>query len=421
MARKSFSVLFFIKKAKLLKNGEAPVCMRIIVNGCMVDISIKRSCPVNLWNQAKENSKGKDRMSVELNHYIEIIRSRIHQIYRELETSDKVITVDLVRKLYYGVDEESKTLLQVFREHNEQSRKLIGKDFVSKTVQRYETTTRYLEEFIKKEYQLSDIALNNLEANFISKFDAFLKIEKGCAQNSAITRLKNLKKIIRIALENDWIKKDPFAYYRFKLEETDPEFLTMDEIKIIIGKEFTIKRVEQVRDVFVFCSFTGLAFIDLYNLKEENIKTFFDDGEWIVIHRQKTGTEADIKLLDYPKQIMEKYRGLCKDGRVFPVPPYRSCLRSLKRLGKKCGITKPLSWHVSRHSFATSVCLSNGVPIETVSSMLGHKDIKTTQVYAKITKEKLSKDVEKLSQQLNHIEEFTFGNICSDNTNTKKA
>ena len=259
MARKSFSVLFFIKKAKLLKNGEAPVCMRITVNGCMVDISIKRSCPVNLWNQAKENSKGKDRMSVELNHYLEITRSHVHQIYRELETSGKVITVDLVRKLFYGVDEDNKTLLQVFREHNEQSRKLIDKDFVSKTVQRYETTTRYLEELIKKEYQLSDIALNNLEANFISKFDAFLKIEKGCAQNSAITRLKNLKKIIRIALENDWIKKDPFAYYRFKLEETDPEFLTMDEIKIILAKEFTIKRVEQVRDVFVFCIFTFVA------------------------------------------------------------------------------------------------------------------------------------------------------------------
>lgn len=198
-------------------------------------------------------------MSVELNHYLEITRSRIHQIYRELESTGKTITVDLMRKLYYGVDEDSKTLLQVFREHNEQSRKLIGKDFVSKTVQRYETTTRYLEEFIKKEYQLSDIALNNLEANFISKFDAFLKIEKGCAQNSAITRLKNLKKIIRIALENDWIKKDPFAYYRFKLEETDPEFLTMDEIKIILAKEFTIKRVEQVRDVFIFCIFTFVA------------------------------------------------------------------------------------------------------------------------------------------------------------------
>lgn len=177
-------------------------------------------------------------------------------------------------------------------------------------------------------------------------------------------------------------------------------------------------RIPLLVALIVFYLFTGLAFIDLYNLKEENIKTFFDDGEWIIIHRQKTGTEADIKLLDYPKQIMEKYRGLCEDGRVFPVPNYKSCMDSLKRLGKKCGITKPLSWHMSRHSFATSVCLSNGVPIETVSSMLGHKDIKTTQVYAKITKEKLSKDVEKLSQQINNIEEFTFGNVCNDNTNT---
>ena len=204
-------------------------------------------------------------------------------------------------------------------------------------------------------------------------------------------------------------------------KETTREILTKEEINLLMETPITRKHMGLVRDLYLFCCFTGLAFIDLYNLKEENIKTFFDDGEWIVIHRQKTGTEADIKLLDYPKQIMEKYRGLCKDGRVFPVPPYRNCLRSLKRLGKKCGITKPLSWHVARHSFATSVCLSNGVPIETVSSMLGHKDIKTTQVYAKITKEKLSKDVEKLSQQLNHIEEFTFGNVCSDNTNTKKA
>lgn len=185
-------------KSKTLSNGEHPLMLCVCKDrkrkfqslgisikaelwdfktnqpkGCMVDISIKRSCPVNLWNQAKENSKGKDRISVELNHYLEIIRSHVHQIYRELETSGKVITVDLVKKLFYGVDEDNKTLLQVFREHNEQSRKLIGKDFVSKTVQRYETTTRYLEEFIKKEYQLPDIALNNLEANFISKFDAF--------------------------------------------------------------------------------------------------------------------------------------------------------------------------------------------------------------------------------------------------------
>jgi len=382
MARKSFSVLFFIKKAKLLKNGEAPVCMRITVNGCMVDISIKRSCPVNLWNQAKENSKGKDRMSVELNHYLEITRSRIHQIYRELETSDKVITVDLVRKLYYGV----------------------GKDFVSKTVQRYETTTRYLEEFIKKEYQLSDIALNNLEANFISKFDAFLKIEKGCAQNSAITRLKNLKKIIRIALENDWIKKDPFAYYRFKLEETDPEFLTMDEIKIILAKEFTIKRVEQVRDVFVFCIFTGLAFSDVKDLSPEHLVKDNKGELWIRKNRQKTKIMCNIPVLPVAASILDKYKDVAEcTGKLLPVLCNQRMNSYLKEIADVCGIHKNLSTHTARHSYATSICLANGVSMENVAKMLGHADTSVTKHYARVLDQNIFKDMQKVNSSLSEL------------------
>jgi site-specific recombinase XerD len=313
-------------------------------------------------------------MSVELNHYLEITRSHVHQIYRELETSGKVITVDLVRKLFYGVDEDNKTLLQVFREHNEQSRKLIGKDFVSKTVQRYETTTRYLEEFIKKEYQLSDIALNNLEANFISKFDAFLKIEKGCAQNSSITRLKNLKKIIRIALENDWIKKDPFAYYRFKLEETDPEFLTMDEIKIILAKEFTIKRVEQVRDVFVFCIFTGLAFSDVKDLSPEHL----------------------VKDNKY-KDVAE-----CT-GKLLPVLCNQRMNSYLKEIADVCGIHKNLSTHTARHSYATSICLANGVSMENVAKMLGHADTSVTKHYARVLDQNIFKDMQKVNSCLSEL------------------
>jgi len=237
----------------------------------------------------------------------------------------------------------------------------------------------------------------------------------------------DISKIKSTVGDPDWRHGNLSAYITMIVEsyrdyahskKIDLHLVSKEEIHLLMETPITRKKMSMVRDLFLFCCFTGLAFIDLYNLKEENIKEFFDEGEWIVIHRQKTGTEANIKLLDYPKQIMEKYRGLCEDGRVFPVPNYQSCMDSLKRLGKKCGITKPLSWHMSRHSFATSVCLSNGVPIETVSSMLGHKNIKTTQVYAKITKEKLSKDVEKLSQQINNIEEFTFGNVCNDNTNT---
>jgi site-specific recombinase XerD len=378
--------------------------MRITVNGCMVDISIKRSCPVNLWNQAKENSKGKDRMSVELNHYLEITRSRIHQIYRELETSGKVITVDLVRKLYYGVDEESKTLLQVFREHNEQSRKLIGKDFVSKTVQRYETTTRYLAEFIKKEYQLSDIPLNDLEPDFISKFDAFLKIEKGCAHNSSITRLKNLKKIIRIALQNEWIKKDPFAYYRFKIEDTEPEFLTMDEIKIILDKEFTIKRIEQVRDIFIFCTFTGLAFSDVKELSPEHLIRDNKGELWIRKSRQKTNVMCNIPVLPVAASILDKYKDVAEcTGKLLPVLSNQRMNSYLKEIADICGIHKNLTTHCARHSYATSVCLANGVSMENVAKMLGHTDTSTTKHYARVLDQNIFKDMQKVNSSLSEL------------------
>ena len=347
MARKTFNVLFFIKKARLLKNGEAPVCMRITVKGCMVDVLVKRSCPVNLWNQAKENSKGKDRMSVELNHYLEITRSRIHQIYRELESTGKTITVDLMRKLYYGVDEDSKTLLQVFREHNEQSRKLIGKDFVSKTVQRYETTTRYLEEFIKK---------------------------------------------------------DPFAYYRFKLEETDPEFLTMDEIKIILAKEFTIKRVEQVRDVFIFCIFTGLAFSDVKDLSPEHLVKDNKGELWIRKNRQKTKIMCNIPVLPVAASILDKYKDVAEcTGKLLPVLCNQRMNSYLKEIADVCGIHKNLSTHTARHSYATSVCLANGVSMENVAKMLGHADTSVTKHYARVLDQNILKDMQKVNSCLSEL------------------
>lgn len=292
MERKTFNVLFFIKKNQLLKNGEAPVRMGVTVNRQSVDIAVKRSCPPNLWSQFKEYSRGKDRMSMELNCYLEITRSRIHQIYRELETAGKTITAELIRNLFYGVDEDRKTLLEVFREHNAHINRLIGKDFVKITVQRYQTTERYLSEFIRKEYHVTDIALNDLEPRFISLFDTFLKTEKNCAQNAAITRLKNLKKIIRMTHENEWIEKDPFAFYRFKSETTTLVFLTMEEIYVTYTKTITIKRLEQVRDVYIFCCMTGLAFSDVEGLSSEHIVKDDNGHFWIRKKRQKTKTCA---------------------------------------------------------------------------------------------------------------------------------
>jgi len=195
MKRKTFKVLFFIKKSKLLKNGEAPICVRITVDGRTAEIQVKRSVPVESWNQAKECTKGNGRMIEELNNYISSVKIRLFQIHRELEDADKSITAERIKNIFYGNDDSKKTIMQLFAEHNSQCKKLIGKDFVAKTVQRYETTARYLDEYMKKRYRVSDMRLDEITPAFIQDFEVFLKVEKGCAQNSATTRLKNLKKM----------------------------------------------------------------------------------------------------------------------------------------------------------------------------------------------------------------------------------
>lgn len=404
MKRKTFTVLFFIKKDKLLKNGEAPVRMRITVDRRIVDISVKRSCPPNLWNQSKECSRGKDSISNELNRYLEITRSRIHQIYRELETAQKNITAEIIKNRYYGVDESHKTLLEVFEKHNLQIRQLIGKGFVEKTVQRYETTKRYLSEFLEKEYNVSDIALNELEARFISQFDTFLKTEKNCAHNSAITRLKNLKKIINFALENEWISKNPFAFYRFKLETVDPVFLTMDEIKIIYSKEISVKRIEQVRDVFIFCCMTGLAFSDVETLTAQHLIRDNKGQLWIRKNREKTKNMCNIPVLPIANSIIEKYRAVSqRSSKLLPVVSNQKMNAYLSEIANICKINKHLTTHVARHSYATSVCLANGVSMENVAKMLGHSDTSITQHYARVLDSSILRDMKSVEKILKKI------------------
>ena len=209
-----------------------------------------------------------------------------------------------------------------------------------------------------------------------------------------------------LAINNEWLTRDPFREYEIKKEETTRSFLTKDEIRLLMEGKLKNAKQELYRDLYLFCAFTGLSFADMRNLTEENIRTYFDEHEWININRQKTGVVSNIRLLDIAKQIIDKYRGLCENGRIFPVPHYNTCLAGIRAVAKRCGITKHITWHQSRHTAATTVFLSNGVPIETVSSMLGHKSIKTTQIYAKITKEKLNQDMENLAARLNQIEEF---------------
>ena len=379
--RNTLSVLFIIKKAKLLKNGEAPICMRITVNKRVAEVMIKRSIPVDLWNQKKECSKRKDRAANELNHYINTVRAKILQIHRELEIDNKTITADIIKDCFYGRDKVQRSLLEVYAEHNEKCRALIGKEYTESTVTKFDTSINRLKEYIRSRYHRDDMMLAELDGQFIRDFDFWLKTDKHCQNNSALKHLKNLKKVVRIALANGWIKKDPFYGIRFKQEEVNVEFLSREELDILMNKEFAIKRLEQVRDIFVFCCFTALAFVDVQQLSREHLIKDNNGALWIRKARQKTNQMCNIPVLSIPQRILGKYEDnaeCIKKGVLLPVISNQRMNAYLKEIADLCGIAKRLTTHVARHTAATVVFLANDVSMENVSKILGHSNIRIT-------------------------------------------
>ena len=326
MKRDSFNVLFFIKKAKLLKNGEASVCMRITVNGARVENNIRKSIEPALWNQAKECAKGKSRKSCDLNTYIENARIKLHQTFNELEEQGQFITARLLQEKFFGQDqapEVVRTLIQTIQEHNDQCRELVGKDYALITVRRYESCKRYLAELIKLKYGKEDLPLSEVNGELVRAFEFYLKTEKECQQNTVIRYMKCLKKITNLALANEWITKDPFIGIKFHEKEVIREFLTIDELLTIYHKEFPLERITIVRDVFIFAAFTGLAFIDVQQLAPEHIVEDSNDNLWIRKPRQKTKNMCNIPLLDIPLEILRRYaeHPICqKKNRLLPVP-----------------------------------------------------------------------------------------------------
>ena len=401
MQRNYFSILFFIKKTKLLKNGEAPICLRITVNGKRAEVQIKRSIEVSRWNAKKECANGKERKYQELNHYLETVRTKVLQIHRQLEQDGKPITAEILKRRYYGEGESPKMLLEVFNDHNKKCRDLLGKDFVLGTVLRYERTVRYLSEYMKQVYRMTDIPLKDITDEFIRGFEHYIKTNKPCSQNATVKYLKNLKKIIRLALANHWIVIDPFFEIKLKQTATNRAFLLEEEIKVLMNKEFTIPRLETVRDIFIFCCFTGLAFSDVQHLTGEHIIRSVNGEYWIRKPREKTDNMCNIPLLEIPRMIIEKYRNhteCIKDGVTLPVPSNQRMNSYLKEIADVCGITKSLTTHIARHTFAC-LAVANKVSMESIAKMLGHSDIRTTKIYAKILDRTVSDEMQTLRQK----------------------
>lgn len=401
--KNSLTLLFYIKKSKADNIGRANIYLRITVDGKRAELSIQRKVLIEKWNVGTGLIKGYTAEAQEINRYISSIKNRILKIHQKLVEKKKPITAIILRDKYLGKDDLRKMLLQIFQEHNDQVNSLIGQDFSAGTAERYRTAKKHIQEYIQLNYSCDDIPVKEVDHKFITGLEYYLKTERKCSHNTAIKYIANFKKIIRIAYANDWIKKDPFTNWKVRLKNVEREFLTEEEIQNLMNTEFHALRLEHVRDIFVFCCFTGLAYVDVKKLTENDIVLGIDGEKWIKTQRTKTKTKSNIPLLPIAKMILEKHQDSVElnKGRLLPVLTNQKMNAYLKEIGDISGVKKNLTTHMARHTFATTVTLTNGVSLESVSKMLGHKSLRTTQHYAKILDRKVSNDMQVLRDKFN--------------------
>ena len=403
MERTTFSLLFYIRRDKTNKKGEAPVFMRLTINGERADASIKRFIEPHAWNSAKGKANEKSRGGKDLNLYLDAISANILRIQRDLELDKKEVSAQIILNRYLGKEQSDRhTLMEVFRAHNEKCRALSGISLAPGTVIRYETTLRLTEEFLQKSYQKEDCYLDEVTNQFIEDFEFFLKTVRRCCHNTTSKYLMNFKKIVRIALAKGWMKKDPFAQIRFHLDPVEREFLEKQELKAMLNKAISIPRLAQVRDIFCFCCLTGLAFTDVQQLKEEHLVADIHGKIWIRKARQKTKNMCNIPLLDEAQKIIDRYRDhpYCQThGVLLPVCSNQKMNSYLKELSDICGIRKNLSTHCARHTFAT-LTLASGATIDNVAKMLGHANVNMTRRYAKVLDSSIMRDMQVVAKNM---------------------
>lgn len=399
----SFSQLFYLKGKHLEKGVKVPIYLRLTVNGQRSELSISRKVEPSKWNAKTRKMRGTNLEANELNSYLDVVRNKINKIHTRLVDEGRPFNSSDIKNLYVGKGEKIKMLVQLFEDHNLQMEKLIGVEFALGTWKRYHTTKKHLKEFLRTEYHRDDIPVRDVDLKFIKGFEYFLKVSKDCNHNSALKYVNNFKKIIRIAVGNEWISKDPFYNYKVQFKTVEREFLSKTELQALIDKEIEGERLNVVRDMFVLCCFTGLAYVDIQKLRPDEI---FKNAEWgfyIKSQRTKTNTGYTIPLLPTAVAIIEKYKNHPKalnKNCVIPVLSNQKSNAYLKEIADRCNIKKNLTTHLARHTFATTVTLTNGVPIETVGKMLGHKNLRTTQHYAKIIDSKVEEDMKDLRDKL---------------------
>ncbi len=397
--KSTFRILFYVKKDKQRADGTFPIMCRITIDGQASRFNTKANVNPNVWNAKTGVAIGKSKEAVEINTLLDSIKTSIYNVYHDLQTRENNVNAERVKNIFLGIEVKHQTVLELFQRHNEDVAKLVGISKSKETHQKYEVAYKRMAGFIREYYNVSDISLKEVNHMFLHNFEIYLMTTCRCASNTTAKFLQRFRTIILMAKNNGWIHIDPFANFKIKFQKTDRGYLTQQEIDVIMHKEFTTERLERVRDIFIFSCFTGLAYIDVKNLRQSNIRTSFDDRLWVMGKREKTGVSFSVPLLDIPKKIIEKYSGKLPDEKVLPVTSNQKMNEYLKEIGTICGIGKDLTFHLARHTFAT-LTLTKGVSIESVSKMLGHTNIKTTQIYARITDAKVSNDMASFAERI---------------------
>ena len=404
MARSTFKVLFYVNGSKE-KNGIVPIMGRVTINGSVAQFSCKQTIPKTLWDAKGNRAKGKSIEARDINHALDNIKAQIIKHYQRISDREAYVTAEMVRNAYQGIGSEYETLLGAFDKDNATFQKRVGTDRVKGTYMARVRARNHVAAFIRANYKRSDLSMLELTPDFIKEFAVFLSTDRGLQNGSIWTNCMWLKGVVMRAHYNGLIPRNPFAQFHISPNVKEREYLTEDEIKRIMAHEFDNPTLALVRDLFIFACFTALSFVDMKELTTDEIVEV--NGEkWIIAKRHKTNVPFQVKLLDIPLLIIERYRHLSEDKLVFGKINYWTMCKQLKKVITECGIEKQISYHCARHTFGT-LALSKGMPIESVSRVLGHTNIVTTQIYAKITTQKLDNDLTMFGNKLN----ASFGNI----------
>lgn len=400
---------FYAKSTKVNAKGQFPIYVRLTVNGIRTEFSTKKFIEPSRWLSEASKVKGTTEEARSINSYLDLLKSKVLDVQMELIHKNQELNIDNFRQGLFGADEKQRMLVPIFQDHNNKIKELVGKEYAPGTLERYTTSLKHTIEFLEWKFNVSDIEISKINHAFITDYEFYLRSVRNCSNNTAVKYIKNFSKIIKICLANDWLEKNPFANYKAKVKEVERVYLTEKEIQNIIKKDLKNERLSLVRDIFLFSCFTGLAYIDVKNLTKSHISLGIDGEKWIFTHRQKTESASKIPILPVTQMIIDKYENhpqAIGNDKLLPILSNQKMNAYLKEIAGLCEIDKELTFHIARHTFATTVTLTNGVPIESVSKMLGHKNLRTTQHYAKVLDRKVSEDMKLLRERLKQKDEI---------------